>query len=131
MADTLYDRFASTPEGRKLLNREDLTLKVTELVCKCMKEQKITRTKLAQMLGKTKGRVSQMLNGERNLTLHTVADIFTVLGVTVDVNRHRETLSMQPGTPRSVYKWVLTPPHEPAWQCENDTATVESFDVAG
>jgi transcriptional regulator with XRE-family HTH domain len=79
MGKTMYEEFGSTPDGRRLLNREALTIEVTELICQMMQEKKISRKQLAELLGKSKGRISQMLNGECNLTLQTVADMFTVL----------------------------------------------------
>ena len=79
MGRTMYEVFASTPDGRRLLNREALTIEVTELICEMMQEKGISRKQLAALLGRSKGRVSQMLNGECNLTLRTVADMFTVL----------------------------------------------------
>ncbi len=64
----------------KLLAREEFILEVTEVLCKIMRDKDISRKQLADLLGKSKGDVSQLLNGERNLTLRTVADIMQVLG---------------------------------------------------
>lgn len=64
----------------KLLAREEFILEVTEVLCKIMRDKDISRKQLADLLGKSKGDVSQLLNGERNLTLRTVADIMHVLG---------------------------------------------------
>jgi transcriptional regulator with XRE-family HTH domain len=44
-----------------------------------MKKKGFTRKSLAESLGVTKGRISQYLGGERNLTLRTLADIFTAM----------------------------------------------------
>ncbi len=64
----------------KILAQEEFILEVTEVLCKIMRDKEISRKQLADLLGKSKGDVSQLLNGERNLTLRTVADIMHVLG---------------------------------------------------
>lgn len=83
------DKIRSTPEGAKMLRQEKFILEVTELICKFMKQQGVSRTELAERMGKSKGRVSQLLDGEANLTLRTLSDIFDALGhkVVVDFER--------------------------------------------
>ena len=76
----------------KLLAREELILEVTEVLCKIMRDEDITRKQLADLLGKSKGDVSQLLNGERNLTLRTVADILHVLGYKGFLTPRKETI---------------------------------------
>ncbi|HLA86323.1 MAG TPA: helix-turn-helix transcriptional regulator [Thermoguttaceae bacterium] len=121
MGKTMYEEFASTPEGRRLLNRETLTIEVTELICQIMQEKGISRKQLAELLGKSKGRVSQMLNGERNLTLGTVADIFTVLNERLAVRRQLDPLLHgQSGdfkTTRMQY-WVARVKDQQVWKYE-------------
>jgi len=73
------------PEFRKLLAQEELILEVTETICDILEDEKISRKELADRLGKSKGFVSQLLNGGRNLTLRTVADILHVLGYKVSL----------------------------------------------
>lgn len=68
-------------EFEKLMNQERFILEVTEAFCEHMKQNKITRTELAKRLGKSRGFVSQVLNGGRNLTIRTIADIAAALGV--------------------------------------------------
>jgi transcriptional regulator with XRE-family HTH domain len=81
MTKTVVAQFTETPEGLRLFQQERLATEVTELICRTMKDRRIKRSQLADMLHKTKGRVSQILNGnQRNLTLRTVSDIFTALG---------------------------------------------------
>jgi transcriptional regulator with XRE-family HTH domain len=65
---------------KKLLAQEEFILEVTEVLCKIMRDKGISRKQLANLLNKSKGDVSQLLNGERNLTLRTVADILHALG---------------------------------------------------
>jgi transcriptional regulator with XRE-family HTH domain len=77
------------PEFRKLLAEEELILEVTETICDLLEEEKISRKELAERLGKSKGFISQLLNGGRNLTLRTVADILHVLGYKVTLTPYK------------------------------------------
>ena len=77
------------PEFRKLLAQEELILEVTEVLCGLLEQEKITKKELADRLGKTKGFISQLLNGGRNLTLRTVADILHALGYKVSLTAHK------------------------------------------
>jgi transcriptional regulator with XRE-family HTH domain len=89
MAASIIDAM-DDPEFRKLLAQEELILEVTESICKLLEEEKVSRKELADRLGKSKGFVSQLLNGGRNLTLRTVADILHVLGYKVTLMPHKE-----------------------------------------
>ncbi len=80
---TLMDKWLEDPEFAKLMARGDLIMEVTETLCELLEKENVTRKELADRLGKTKGFVSQLLNGGRNLTLRTVADILHVLGYKV------------------------------------------------
>jgi transcriptional regulator with XRE-family HTH domain len=86
---TAIEKLAASREGERLLRQERFIVEVTELIVKLMKEKGISRKELAERLGKSKGRVSQLLDGEANLTLRTLSDVFAALGhkVTVDVAR--------------------------------------------
>lgn len=84
MANSVIDDM-NDPEFRKLLAEEELILEVTETICDILENEKISRKELADRLGKSKGFVSQLLNGGRNLTLRTVADNFHVLGYKVSL----------------------------------------------
>jgi transcriptional regulator with XRE-family HTH domain len=68
------------PEHDQLLDQERLILYVTETVVGLLTETKMTRQELADRLGKSKGYVSQLLGGERNMTLRTLADLGHALG---------------------------------------------------
>ena len=82
--------FLKDPEFAKLLAQEDLILEVTETICELLEKEKISRKELADRLGKSKGFISQLLNGGRNLTLRTVADILHVLGYRVALMPYKE-----------------------------------------
>ncbi len=78
----IYDDM-NDPEFQRLLAQEELILEVTEVLCGLLEEETISKKELADRLGKSKGFISQLLNGGRNLTLRTLADILHVLGYKV------------------------------------------------
>jgi transcriptional regulator with XRE-family HTH domain len=86
---TLLEEYLEDPEFAKLVAQEDLILEVTETLCELLDKEKISRKELAERLGKSKGFVSQVLNGGRNLTLRTVADILHVLGYKVTLTPYK------------------------------------------
>ena len=92
---TAIERFGSTPEGKRLLDQERLILQATERIVELMQQQNVTRTELAQRLGKSKSWISQLLAGEANFTLRTLADVFGALGqrAVVDVERRSDGTS--------------------------------------
>ena len=87
---TLLDKYLEDPEFARLMAQGDLIMEVTETLCELLEKEKISRKELADRLGKSKGFVSQLLNGGRNLTLRTVADILHVLGYKVALTPYRE-----------------------------------------
>jgi transcriptional regulator with XRE-family HTH domain len=72
-----------------LVAEETLIADATELICQVMEQDGVSRQELARRLGKTKGFVSQLLTGERNMTLRTLADVLFALG-------HRFELTVKP-----------------------------------
>ncbi len=64
---------------------EKLILEVTEALSEAIEKRGLTRSEVAKRLGKTKGFVSQLLAGDRNLTLRTVADIADAIGISLKV----------------------------------------------
>jgi transcriptional regulator with XRE-family HTH domain len=64
----------------RLVAQETLILDATEALIAQMEKQEVSRQELAARLGKSKGLVSQLLSGERNMTLRTLADLAYVLG---------------------------------------------------
>jgi transcriptional regulator with XRE-family HTH domain len=64
----------------RLVAQETLILEATETIVDLLEQQHITRQELAARLGKSKGFVSQLLSGERNMTLRTLSDLGYVLG---------------------------------------------------
>jgi transcriptional regulator with XRE-family HTH domain len=87
---TILDKYLEDPEFARLMAQGDLIMEVTETLCELLEKEKISRKELADRLGKTKGFISQLLNGGRNLTLRTVADILHVLGYRAHLTPFKE-----------------------------------------
>ena len=92
---TDYEAFEiSSVSNRRLLRQEELILEVTEALSQALKKEGINKKDLADRLGRTKGFVSQLLAGGRNLTLRTIADVADALDCCIRIqcenSRHRE-----------------------------------------
>ena len=72
-------------EERPTPRREELILEVTEALTQAMAAAGVTRAELARRLGSTRGHVSQLLAGGRNLTLGTIAEIADALDCRVEL----------------------------------------------
>jgi len=83
MTQTVVERLIQTREGERLFRQEQVILDVTELICRVMHEDGVSRVQLAKRLGKSKGFVSQLLDGEHNMTIRTISDVFLALNRTV------------------------------------------------
>lgn len=83
---TEHERFLEKPEHQKVFDEEKLLVDVSILVAEIMEKQGVSRAQLAQRLGKSKAYVSQVLRGDANMTLRTVADLFSVLECNIEVN---------------------------------------------
>ena len=64
---------------------ERLLLEATENLCLVMEREGVTSRELARRLKVSPARVSQMLDGTRNLTLATLAEAFHALGRSLHV----------------------------------------------
>lgn len=78
-------------EYDRLVAQETLILDATEAICEAMEPEQqsggtVTRKELADRLGCSKGHVTQLLAGDRNLTLRTLADMAGALGRKVRLN---------------------------------------------
>lgn len=84
MSDFLA-RWAGESEANANLVAEELLIaEVTEAIWQAMENEGCSKTELAKRMGASKGHVSKLLNGSRNLTLRTLADICHALGVKTD-----------------------------------------------
>jgi hypothetical protein len=66
----------------------DLTRVFADEVSWYMSEHKVTRADLAQSMGVSPGRVSQILSGDENLTLRTISGVLAALGAELEVILH-------------------------------------------
>ncbi|MBF0185663.1 MAG: helix-turn-helix transcriptional regulator [Magnetococcales bacterium] len=89
---TIEEWLQQSDENRRMFHRDGFILDVTEQICERMQKQGTSRTELAANLGKSKSQVSQLLNGSRNMTLATLADIAYAL----NLNLKLQLTSMQP-----------------------------------
>ncbi len=71
--------------GDHNLASPDLVRAFTDEVTWFMKEHKVTRADLAQAMGVSPGRVSQILSGDENLTLRTLSSVAAALGAEIEV----------------------------------------------
>jgi antitoxin component HigA of HigAB toxin-antitoxin module len=58
----------------RLLEQESLILEATEMIEELLEESGVNRKELAEKLGRSKGFVSHILAGDRNMTLRTLSD---------------------------------------------------------
>jgi transcriptional regulator with XRE-family HTH domain len=90
---TYEEMLLEDPQG---LRQEELIIEVTEALARALRNTGITQTELAAKLGKSKGFVSQILGGGRNLTLRTLADVAGALECKVQIEvkpqRHCEVV---------------------------------------
>jgi transcriptional regulator with XRE-family HTH domain len=60
--------------------QESLIVDAAEEIWAALAEEKMTKADLAARLGKSKAFITQLLNGSRNMTLRTLADVASALG---------------------------------------------------
>lgn len=75
MVDVFQDWLNEKPENARFANHERVVMDVSEEVLCMLAAAGITKKELAERLEKSLSNVSQMLNGNRNLTIRTLADI--------------------------------------------------------
>lgn len=77
---TTYDWMTRNDEKKQLLEEEVFLLKATEDLVQIMDDQGVSRAGLAQRMGTSRAFISQVLNGNRNMTLRTLFRICRALG---------------------------------------------------
>ena len=63
------------PSDQRQYAEERCIVAITETIAEAMERAGLNRTEVAERLGRTKGHISQLLSGKRNMTLRTLADI--------------------------------------------------------
>jgi transcriptional regulator with XRE-family HTH domain len=80
MPKSLVEQYVQDPRHMRLFQQERAIYEVTTLIEETMDAERVTRAELAKKLGKGKSWVTQLLDGEGNKTIRTVADALAVLG---------------------------------------------------
>ncbi len=73
---TEFEKLLETPRGRTALCVEMTITNVTELISQQLEVNEMSKKQLAEQLGITPGRITQMLDGSANLTLTRVLAVF-------------------------------------------------------
>lgn len=77
---SFLEQLLTSPDNVRRFQQERAILEVTELIEQAMQESGVGRSELAKLLGRSKAWVTQLLDGEGNKTIRTVADALAVLG---------------------------------------------------
>ena len=85
MTNPIQNWKATSAEHAWLFEQEALIVEVTEAIWALMEEQALNKADLAVRLGVSRAHITQLLNGSRNMTLRTLADIAQALGVRVRI----------------------------------------------
>ena len=87
MKGAIIDKLKKDSKEMRLYQEEWLILQTTILIEEVMEEKGIRKKELAERLGRSKGYITQLLDGRANMTLRTVADVMWALdcSLTVDV----------------------------------------------
>lgn len=75
MTDFLEQWENRSSENKRLVAQELLIAEVTEAIWAAMQESSVKKSDLAKRIGVSKGHISQVLSGSRNMTLRTLSDI--------------------------------------------------------
>lgn len=89
---TLFEKFIEDPKRRQHYEREALALQASELIFELMEQEGMTKAELAERIGTSRAYVTQVLNGSRNMTIHTLADLAFATGckIRLEPSRLRE-----------------------------------------
>lgn len=96
---TQHERLMENPEYRKLFAMEGLVTDAAELVARLMAEAGVNKAELARRLGTSRARVTQLLGGETNMTVRTLAELAFALGAEVKLDA-RSVLAVTAKTAR-------------------------------
>jgi transcriptional regulator with XRE-family HTH domain len=79
-----FEEFIANDERRRLYERESLAFDAAELISLLMEEKQVSKAELARRVGKSRADITQLLNGSRNMTMHTLADLAFALGSRIE-----------------------------------------------
>ena len=112
---TLTEKLTKTDEGMRLYQQERAILEVTELLCQVMEEDDVSRAELARRLAKTKGYITQLLDGRANMTIRTISDVFTALERAVHFQDGPLSATVSPSPTLSISEGFTWEEHAHDW----------------
>ena len=83
--ELLTEWLDKSPEHSRAFLEEGLILEATEAICAAMEKRRMSKAVLAGRLGTSKAHVTQLLKGNRNMTLRTFASIAFALNMTPEM----------------------------------------------
>ncbi|QQS10157.1 MAG: helix-turn-helix transcriptional regulator [Phycisphaerales bacterium] len=86
-----FEKLIADRENRIDLCVEITTTRIAELLAKQLSDRRMTRAEFARLLDVTPGRVTQMLDGDSNLQIRTIAKALAVLDLVIEA--HAVTIS--------------------------------------
>ncbi len=120
-AETLTEKLTKTADGMRLYQQERAILEVTELLCQLMDEQEVSRSELATRLDRTKGYITQLLDGRANMTVRTISDVFTALNRAVHFQEGPVSATVSPSPTITLVTGMDWLQKEASWPvCEFD-----------
>ena len=82
---TLRKSFEQLPDGKKLLASAKLRRQIIRALNHALENSNLTQSDLARELGKTRSAVNQVLTGDGNLKIETVAEYFFAMGTELEI----------------------------------------------
>ena len=89
--ELLTEWLDESPEHSRAFLEEGLILEATEAICAAMEKRCMSKAVLAGRLGTSKAYVTQLLKGNRNMTLRTFASIAFALNMTPEMALKEDT----------------------------------------
>lgn len=86
MANALIDNLSKNSEEMKFYLQEKFILEVTEIIAQLMEKKNVKKVELAKRLNRSKGYITQLLNGRANMTLRTVSDVLRALDSSLSIS---------------------------------------------
>lgn len=124
---TLRKSFEQLPNGKKLLASAKLRRQITKALNKALVASNMTQSDLSRQLGKSRSAVNQVLTGDGNLKIETIAEYLFAMGAELHV-QVRSSTPTRAATP--VYSSGFEPALKRAITMALDTLTSTSIPPA-
>lgn len=85
MANALIDSLSKDSEEMKFYLQEKSILEITEIIAQLMENKNVKKIELAKRLNRSKGYITQLLNGRANMTLRTISDVLWALDFSLTI----------------------------------------------